>query len=407
MLHEWTTALCFMLALLSVLLPLLILFGLKFGLIDTLAQRLIGDPRSREVIGVGSGYFTNEWFRLVAQRADVGFVLPNTRSISASFNSLRNTSGGEVLRGVQMLPTGSDDPLLIGALEQELVETAAVWKHDDDPNEVALVPVILSHVTAKKLNAQIGDELIGVIKRIRNDAPEHARASLVVHAIAPESASPSTTVFVSLTFLEATEDYRDGFAVDAFQWPGLVKPQQERIYPRFRLYATSIYEVSSLRDDLMAEGLEIRTRAAEIESLQTLDRNLTLVFLLLAGIGVTGFVFSLAANLVANVERKRRDLSLIRLVGMPRSALALFPISQATCIALAGALTSFGLFALVAAVLNGFFADSLRDGESICRLLPEHFVYALAGTLFTAIVASSWAAVLSARVDPSEGLRDA
>ena len=44
--HDWRIALCQVLGLAAVLAPLLVLFGLRFGLIDTLAQRLIEDPRN-------------------------------------------------------------------------------------------------------------------------------------------------------------------------------------------------------------------------------------------------------------------------------------------------------------------------------------------------------------------------
>ena len=52
--HERRISLCFVLALMAVLAPLLILFGLKFGLVDTLAQRLVESPANREVLAVGS-----------------------------------------------------------------------------------------------------------------------------------------------------------------------------------------------------------------------------------------------------------------------------------------------------------------------------------------------------------------
>jgi len=396
--HERLSALCFILAVISVLLPLLVLFGLKFGLVATLAQRLIEDPRSREIIGVGSGRYDMAWFENVEGWGEVGFVMPNTRAISASINMLRNPGNGNRLRGVQMFPSGPGDPLLPPDMKDSLSTLVSGASGNG---------IILSYLAARRLEAGQGDRLTGYLQRIRGDRRERVKLELTVLAVAPESANPNEVAFVSLPFLEATEDYRDGFSVPDRNWPGENRPTENRIYPRYRLYASSIYTVSALRDRLVGAGLNVRTRAAEIESLQSLDRNLSRIFWMLAGVGTLGFVLSLAANLVSNVDRKRRHLSLIRLVGMPRSALAFFPVSQAAVIAFLGSTLSFAFFLMIASTLNGFFAGSLRPGEAICRLLPAHYAFAFAGTLFTAVAASSLAAVRTARVDPSEGIRDA
>src|SRR4051812_14764386 len=83
--HETLMSFCFVLALAAVLAPLLVLFGLKFGLIDTIASRLIEDPRNRELIPVGSGRFDAGWFARQRGRPEVAFTVPETRRLSASF----------------------------------------------------------------------------------------------------------------------------------------------------------------------------------------------------------------------------------------------------------------------------------------------------------------------------------
>ena len=125
-----------------------------------------------------------------------------------------------------------------------------------------------------------------------------------------------------------------------------------------------------MASDLTAEGIEVRTQVAEIASVQSLDRNLTRVFWLIALIGTLGFLASLAANLLANVERKRRELSIVRLIGFPTLSLVLFPVTQAVLVAMLGALAALALYLPVAVALNGWFAESLQPGESICRPCP-------------------------------------
>jgi putative ABC transport system permease protein len=387
--HEQRITLCLTLALLAVLAPLLVLFGLKFGLVDTLAQRLIQLPSNREIIGVGSGYYDADWFRTMDARSDVEFVIPNTRRIAASLTTLRHPMTAKEAHGVQMLPTGPGDPLL--------APISAPTRIDQ---------VVLAGLTARKLGAVVGDRLRARIDRRRNDRAESVALDLTVVGIAADSALPLDGVFVPLELLTATEDYRDGFTVERFQWPGKPPVGGERPFARFRLYARSIYDVASLQDRLIESGVEVRTNAAEIESMQALDRNLSRVFWLLAALGSGGFVASLAANLLANVDRKQRELSILRLLGFPTRALVLFPVIQAGLIGAGGAIAALLAYWLVAEMLNGWFAASLQPRELICQLLPGHVLVALGATLLCAVVASAWAGYRAARIDPAEGIRD-
>jgi putative ABC transport system permease protein len=388
--HERRISLCFVLALMAVLAPLLVLFGLKFGLVDTLARRLVESPSNREVLAVGSRHFDEAWFARIAARADVAFVVPNTRRIAASLSRLMSPSNGTELRALQMTPTGGGDPLLG-------VSGAA-------PSGVA--ELVLSAVAARKLAVGPGDRLVARIDRHRNGRDEGVVWELTVTGVlAPESLAEEAAL-VPLVLLVATEDYRDGVAVPELGWEGSEPPVGPRTYARFRLYATSIYTVAGLAADLTAEGIEVRTQVAEIAAVQSLDRNLTRVFWLIALIGTLGFLASLAANLLANVERKRRELSIVRLIGFPTLSLVLFPVTQAVLVALLGALAALALYLPVATALNGWFAESLQPGESICRLLPAHVLSALAATLFGAAASAAWAGWRAARIEPAEGLRD-
>ncbi|HEY5739358.1 MAG TPA: peptide ABC transporter permease, partial [Gammaproteobacteria bacterium] len=45
--HEWRMSGCFVLALASVLAPMMILFGLKFGIVSSMVQELVENPDNR------------------------------------------------------------------------------------------------------------------------------------------------------------------------------------------------------------------------------------------------------------------------------------------------------------------------------------------------------------------------
>jgi putative ABC transport system permease protein len=388
--HERRISVCFVLALMAVLAPLLVLFGLKFGVIDTMVQRLVESPHNREIIGVGGGQYDDDWFVEMASRPDVAFVIPSTRRIAANLTSVMHPETKTQLRTLQMLPTGPGDPVLAE------VTTATL-----DTNQV-----VLSFTAAQKLGAKAGDLLLARVDRRRNQQHEYVSVPLEVIAVAPENVLAIDAVFVSLDLLLATEDYRDGIAVERFNWPGIDPIGKKRLYPRFRLYASSILDVVPLRDSLMDMGIKVRIRAPEIESMQMLEKNLDLVYWLLATIGVLGFLASLAANLLANVDRKRKELSLVRLLGFTARNIILFPAAQAALVATLGGILATGVYFLVAAILNALFASSLRSGESICRLLLGHLGAALLVTIICSLAASAWAGYRASQIDPAEGIRD-
>ena len=83
--HERLLSVCAILGLAAVLAPLLVLFGVKNGIINTMADRLIEDPRNREITPVGSGRYDAEWFSAVSAHPMIAFVIPQTRSIAAGY----------------------------------------------------------------------------------------------------------------------------------------------------------------------------------------------------------------------------------------------------------------------------------------------------------------------------------
>lgn len=67
---------CAVLALVAVIAPLLVLFGLKSGLVGSLTERLERDPQVREVIPMGGGRFNAASVEALALRPDVAFAIP-------------------------------------------------------------------------------------------------------------------------------------------------------------------------------------------------------------------------------------------------------------------------------------------------------------------------------------------
>lgn len=389
-LHEWSMSLCFVLALAAILAPMLVLFGLKFGIVNNMAARLIEDPRNREIRPVGSSRFETAWFETMGRRADVAFIVPRTRTIAATI-SLRNprATSPQIL-DVELIPSGAGDPLLT--------------PHSGVPQD--LERIVLSASAATKLEARPGDTLDGSVARIHEARRERVHLPLTVIAIASPGSFARDGAFVSPDLLAALEDFRDGRAVPRLGWEGEAPVEGVRAYAGFRLYAKSIYDVGPLADLLAGQGIEVRTQRADIEIVRSLDRNLSVVYWLIALVAIIGFALSLGASLWANVDRKRRELSVMRLVGFRTSGIVWFPVAQALFTGLTGWALASLIYLGLERGLNRLFASNPGVDETVCRLLPEHLLWALGLTLGACILASALGGYQASRIEPSEGMRE-
>lgn len=388
-LHEWRMSSCFVLALAAVLAPMLVLFGLKFGVVNSMVEALVEDPRNREVRSVGAGRFDADWFARMASRSDVAFVLPRTRSIAATMELTNPEASRLRIVSAELIPSADRDPLLPA----------------DSPAPDGHRSVILSHRAAQTLEVGAGGEIVGSLRRVYRDIRERVELPLEVAAVAPPEAFVREGAFVSVELLVAAEDFRDGRAVPALDWAG-DEAREERTFSGFRLFARSIDDVAGLDDELSSAGIDVRTRRADIAIVQSIDRNLSIVYWIIALVAMVGYALSLGASLWANIDRKRRELSVLRLVGFHTGGIVWFPILQALFTGASGLMLAVVIYLAVENTLNELFAPGLRFGEVICRLLPEHFAVAVALTLSTAVLASALGGLRAARIEPSEGLRD-
>jgi len=598
--HEWVLTLCLVLAIAAVLSPMLLLFGLKFGTIETLRRRLIQDPRNREIRAMVSTTFTRDWFGQWGAREDVAFLVPLTRQIAATVSAAIKDSTEKT--DLDLIPSAADDPLL--------AENGCRAPADDE--------AVLSHFAAEALKATVGDELVVTATRIKGSQYEKGEVTLKIAGILPVSAGVIKALYVTLPLLENVERYKDGQSVPEYGWKGSaavaypqyngliialpealgkvdeyqlcnntgftkikqleaaeldslagitasdkriyyllsterrpvgedsvvsvrnrlrgrqavllpwvepiaarlefdggektldlqlhalsadtpsadmieltprppwqnqpcwtdgsfplllpegieigdpatcrltvtnsehrlefpVTPMETRVtagarayvpenlagvlrlldsrnlsyepeqkqfilsrrgYAGFRMYAGTIDDVDGLRRDLEASGLPVSTAAEEIQRVKEMDHYLTLIFWLVAAVGITGSVASLVASLYASVERKKRPLSVLRLLGLSGATLFRFPIYQGLMIAAGGFLLAWAFFHGMAQAINSLFQSHLRAGESFCRLPWEHQLLALGLTLALAALAAMVAVVRLARIEPAEALRD-
>ena len=377
-----------MIGLAAVLVPLLLIAGLKTGFIEGMLTQLRADPRNLEVIIIGNRSLDGAWFQTVSGSPAAGFVVPNTRSLSATI-TLANDQGG-LIGDVQMIPTAAGDPLL-GSL--------AVPAADD--------AVILSAATARKLGVAAGDTIRAAVQRRMNGQDQASVRSLQVQAIAPENLATGDFVFVTLRLLVLSEDYRDG-GVDSINAAGPDQAAlQSRAYASARLYAHDLDQVEALAEAVEKTGVSVRLRSQQIAVVRTLDHGLNWVAGIIVLLGMVGVACSIAVSQWLGVERRRREISVLRLIGLTRANALLMLVAEALVVAACAFLVACLVFLILSPLADTLIAAvEIIDGP-ICRLGLGQFLLLFAIT----VLAGGFGALIGgARVlaiEPAECLREA
>lgn len=386
--HEWRMSGCFVFALAAVLAPMMILFGLKFGIVSSMIYELVENPVNREIRPIGSGRYDQQWIDGYRDRDDVEFIIPKTRTLAASIQ-LRSDTAKRII-STELMATAEGDPLL-----RNLSNT---------PQN--LFQIILSQGAAKKLNLVRGNQVDASLARQFRGKRERVHLSLKVIDIADASVTSRSIAFVHLDLLLATEYFKDGRSVPGLGWSGNSVNEVSRKYPSFRMYAGSIYDVENLVQSLEDQGVRVKAKAAEIATVQSIERNLTIIFWIVACVGATGFAFSLGASLWANVDRKKKELSILRLLGFNTSRIVLFPVMQSLYTAALGWLLAVLVYLSFEQIINRLLAPRLNLNQTLCYLISDHFFWAFGLTVVTAIFAAIIGGMRAAEIEPSDGLRD-
>lgn len=603
-LHEWRMSFCVMFAVAAIAIPLLLFFGLKSGVMNTLENRLLNNPATVELISMSDRKLDDKWFAEHSADSRVAFVIPRTRRLAASAEFSKASAGSKKGKSLDLYPSALGDPLMDFYGQKAPLENECV----------------LSSEAMRRTGAQVGDRVLAVISRDRGTS--RAEREFTVVGVLPEAAGTVAAAYITLEELEEIEAFKDGIAVPKRNWPGadntaypvtprvlialpdyldavreamliqntgfsklekldeeglkklqpfisdglkgylvstvgnpagkkeflsladrfrgrsdaiivpfndelelrisdrtfraralkaykgvlneklqpmdttdfsdtpavrelylskryeeslgklplsceavirekgddeqyperkvvfdarvkfiddldentallpmslltqlgLLKVRElqdglsnkgepafmlkKRGYTGFRMYADSLENVISLKESLMQEGIKTSSRADRISEVLSLDRYLSLLFLLIACASILGAVCCLVANVYANVERKRKELAILRLLGVNSLELGIFPLVGSITLTLGGIIVSLIVFYILMYVINSMFSYQLSGDEKFCDLS----FYQAVNTVMIACAIASFSGIMASRrimkIEPSESLRD-
>ncbi|MFC0179849.1 ABC transporter permease [Thorsellia kenyensis] len=392
LLFDKKIALCIIFSLVSVIAPLLLLFGLKHGIITQLNQQLLSDPRNLEIVVLGNKNYSEEWIDNLSFQKEVEFVIPLTRSLNAQADFVNNNR--YFIENVEIIPTANGDPLL------------AHQSRDLDFNEV-----ILSSKTAQTLNIQKGETIKMIISRKVNNQLEKWNQEMKVVDTLETNYFNRSAAFISLETLIVTERYKDGditdiddFLTDHEKVSALIKDKKE--FAKFRLFASSLDDVNTLANMLLASNIETTTRQADIANVQAISYVLNIIFSVIAWITFIGCVASLTGAFLANIDRKRKDLAVLRLLGFSKKAVGFYILLQAAMMTTVGFALACALYYLGSYIFNSTLGAAIPQQGFVSVLTGFHLLIALSLSLLLSISVALIGVYRASRILPAESLRE-
>lgn len=386
--HDRKISLCVAASLVAVIAPLLLLFGLKHGVVNQLQQQLLQDPRNLEVRMTSSGSYGPDWIAQVHQQPQTGFAIGLTRSL----NTQADLQGpqGKFANHSELVPTAPGDPVLGSGMDRLSVQD-----------------VVLSAQAAQRLGVKPGDSIRLLVTRQLQGVEERGRWPVRVKAVLEPAKFDRLAVFVHPDVLLQTEWFRDGYAVAQ---SGVLNgqasvPSQPR-FARARLYARSIDDVATLEQWLNAQHIETSSQLADIENVKAINHVLTVIFAVIGLSAIAGCVASMGGAFLANVDRKRRNLAVLRLMGFGRGAVALQLMLQALLLSLGGFVVGLSLYGLGSALFNHLLGSNRQIQGFVCAITWQHALAALLLAMLLSTLVSMIGAWRANQIHPAESLRE-
>lgn len=384
-------------SLVAVIAPLLLLFSLKYGVVYQLQQRLLNDPQTLEIKinGIqGDRLLDRNWFDQMERNKHISFILPLTRQLNNEADLRKDRSRN--VPNVELVPTNENDPLM-------KLDTQKVLLRNKNG-------VILSEGVAEALKVKKDDEISLFTGRILEQRNERIEIVLRVDGILPKSKTPSgrKMAFISLELLLAIEDYKDGFRIENFVknpvTSGDIKDIKRNQFSKARIYAKGLDDVYPIAKLLKEQGIETITQDRQIAEARHTDYVLSLLFGIIAVVAVSGAVMSLAGSFLANIERKRRTLSLLGLFGLTSIEIRWFLLCQAVILVSVAFIVALGFFLVGSSAVNILISSGNEQWLSLLEW--EHVTIAFISTLLLAAIVAFWGGRKATLIQPAESLRE-
>lgn len=181
---------------------------------------------------------------------------------------------------------------------------------------------------------------------------------------------------------------------------------EEREYSAFRIYARSLNDLEGLVRSFDEKGIEVKANLEGVLRIQRLSSYMKQIYVLIAlTLGIGAFL-AISANLYANIQRKKKDLAYLQLLGSTKTGILVFPITKSIVLVCFGLVGAFAAYLLFGSMVDHAMSENLRQGESFVSL-DQHRVVMLCGAILSVSIAASLMSSLAVyRIQPSDAIRN-
>lgn len=181
------TWLCQSLALAAIMAPLLIIFGLKYGLVESMKESLLSNPAALEIVVDGSVSDVPGIMERMEHWSELAFAVPSVGYVYSRVN-LAAGHGGEETEA-ELVPTADGDPLLLNTGCGIPAEGEAV----------------ISANVARQLDIRKGDTL--TVRAYRDSQREVLQKQLRVRGVLDERYDAGSSLYVPLSNTVELENF--------------------------------------------------------------------------------------------------------------------------------------------------------------------------------------------------------
>lgn len=378
---------CNVAVMVGVLVPLLLLIGVKNGVYGALIGEMLADPVNLQIDTAGNASFTADDLAALDGWPDIAFVTPKVRG-QFDYMTVRAPDGRR-MRPALVVPSGPGDPTLPTGME------------------VAGDAVVLSAQLAAQLGLGPGDAVQLVSQA--EGRPRQLVLAMRVAGVLPDRALAGRAVLAPFATLDLIEAFYESYSLPEHGIVG-TRDLVDRV-PTFegvRLFARRLEDVAGLQARIEAAlGVTTTARTRDIEALLGLGRNLNLALGLTAVLAALGMGAALVFGFWSEVARKRPVLAGLALLGLPGARLALFPMAQAAVTAALGLGLSLALYLVAGQAAAALFGQGLPQGAPL-TVLPMTQGLAICAAVLALVLGAAGAAAWSVqRLDPARALREA
>lgn len=388
LLYDRKVSFCIIASLIAVIAPLLLLFSLKYGVVSQLRSQLMNDHRNLEIKIVGNLNLNQDWFNWLTAQPELQFAIPLTRSLNTIIDI--RSPHRTFISDVEIIPTAQGDPVLESLQPTEKTR------------------VILTALAAEKLKVKVGDVISLLATRKLNGVTEKGIVDVSIDGILPETKFARMAVFVNLEMLVDIEHFRDGYITPLFpSMEGQQRVKNSETFARARIYAKSLDDVAPLALKLRQQhNIETRTEAQAIENVKAIDTVLNVIFMVIAITSIIGCILSLIGAFLANIDRKRKEIAILRLLGFQSFGVMIYIILQAVILSTLALCLSYVFFSVGSELFNHILTTNLAGSQFISRLHITHFIYAFMIAFILSVIVAMIGALRAIKIQPAESLRD-